>query len=42
MTHIAVIGAGFAGLTAIRTLRKLDKTIDITSFHLGYRITLPA
>ncbi|MFZ1231985.1 MAG: FAD-dependent oxidoreductase [Thiofilum sp.] len=30
MTHIAVIGAGFAGLTAIRTLRKLDKTIDIT------------
>ncbi|WP_020559378.1 NAD(P)/FAD-dependent oxidoreductase [Thiofilum flexile] len=30
MTHIAVIGAGFAGLTAIRTLRKLDKAIDIT------------
>lgn len=30
MTHIAVIGAGFAGLTAIRTLRKLDKTLDIT------------
>lgn len=30
MTHIAIIGAGFAGLTAIRTLRKLDKTINIT------------
>lgn len=30
MTHIAIIGAGFAGLTAIRTLRKLDKTLDIT------------
>ena len=30
MTHIAVIGAGFAGLTAIRTLRKRDKTLEIT------------
>ena len=30
MTHIAIIGAGFAGLTAIRTLRKLDKALDIT------------
>ncbi|WP_366931010.1 NAD(P)-binding protein [Thiofilum sp.] len=42
MTHIAVIGAGFAGLTAIRTLRKLDKTIDITLISPKGRITLPA
>lgn len=30
MSHIAVIGAGFGGLTAIRELRKRDKKIDIT------------
>lgn len=30
MKKIAIIGAGFAGLTAIRQLRKLDKNIDIT------------
>jgi sulfide:quinone oxidoreductase len=30
MKKIAVIGAGFAGLTAVRQLRKLDKDCDIT------------
>ena len=30
MKKITVIGAGFAGLTAVRQLRKLDKDIEIT------------
>lgn len=30
MKKIVIIGAGFAGLTAVRQLRKLDKTVDIT------------
>lgn len=30
MKKIAIIGAGFAGLTAIRQLRKLDKNVEIT------------
>ncbi len=30
MKKITIIGAGFAGLTAVRTLRKLDKTVEIT------------
>jgi sulfide:quinone oxidoreductase len=30
MKKIAIIGAGFAGLTAIRQLRKMDKNIEIT------------
>jgi sulfide:quinone oxidoreductase len=30
MHRVTVIGAGFAGLTAIRQLRKLDRNIDIT------------
>nr|CAA6830065.1 MAG: FAD-dependent pyridine nucleotide-disulphide oxidoreductase [uncultured Thiotrichaceae bacterium] len=30
MKKIVIIGAGFAGLTAVRQLRKLDKTVEIT------------
>lgn len=30
MKKITIIGSGFAGLTAIRTLRKQDKTVEIT------------
>ena len=30
MKKITVIGAGFAGLSAVRQLRKLDKTCEIT------------
>jgi sulfide:quinone oxidoreductase len=30
MKKITVIGSGFAGLTAVRTLRKKDKTAEIT------------
>lgn len=30
MKNITIIGSGFAGLTAVRTLRKLDKKIKIT------------
>lgn len=30
MKKITIIGAGFAGLTAVRTLRKKDKTVEIT------------
>ncbi|MDC9714407.1 MAG: FAD-dependent oxidoreductase [Gammaproteobacteria bacterium] len=30
MKKITIIGSGFAGLTAVRTLRKRDKTVEIT------------
>ena len=30
MNKITIIGSGFAGLTAVRTLRKHDKTCEIT------------
>jgi NADH dehydrogenase FAD-containing subunit len=30
MKKITIIGSGFAGLTAVRTLRKQDKTLEIT------------
>ncbi|KHF25833.1 NAD(P)/FAD-dependent oxidoreductase [Solemya velum gill symbiont] len=30
MKKITIIGAGFAGLTAVRELRKLDKSVEIT------------
>lgn len=30
MKKVTVIGAGFAGLTAIKSLRKLDKSVEIT------------
>ncbi|MEZ5476533.1 MAG: FAD-dependent oxidoreductase [Thiolinea sp.] len=30
MKKVTIIGAGFAGLTAVRQLRKLDKDLDIT------------
>lgn len=30
MKKIVIIGTGFAGLTAVRQLRKLDKTVEIT------------
>ena len=30
MPHIVIIGAGFAGLTAIREIRKHDRDVGIT------------